>query len=170
VTDDIKDITTEVLALDAAATPGPWEIDELEVGENRPAVCTIDEVINILPVARLAAEVIADTDEADARLIARYRTAAPELARKVLNLQGVNELRAAQANLLMDELKKAQEENKHLREIVEALAEGNGGWSGECGWVGCNWADFGDFDKAEDHDPTCPWRRAVEYVQERSEG
>lgn len=55
------------------------------------------------------------------------------------------------------------EENKRLREIVEALA--SAAPLSSC-TEQCTVCSFDDWE----HDPTCPYRRAVEYVQERSEG
>ena len=69
----------DLRALSAAATPGPWEIDELEEGEDRPAVCTIDQSIDIFPVQRLAFTNMGD-DVADAELIVWLRNHADALA------------------------------------------------------------------------------------------
>lgn len=69
----------DLRALTDAATPSPWEIDELAEGENRPAVCTIDGAVDIFPVQRLAFTEMGD-DRADAELIVWLRNHADALA------------------------------------------------------------------------------------------
>lgn len=219
----MTDITTETLALDAAATPGPWRVAPLTDGE----VVMLTGPVEEWETGALTVD--------DARLCVRYRTLAPELAREVQRLEAENERledlyegeaqqiierqrmridRLGQAydaamvqvgiqkitieNLSDDviedlkaEIKRHHadferweatadkgarqiEENKRLREIVEALSakepidfshDTDGEEHTDCAL--CR-EDLCCIDSA--HDPACPYRLAVEYVQERSEG
>jgi len=88
----IEETAAEVLRLDQAATPGPWDSDGQHLwAPDRDGVCEVyyrDD----------------DKQEADADLIAAYRTAAPELAREVQRLRircrSLNELNAQASGLM----------------------------------------------------------------------
>ena len=81
-TDALLALATEVLALDKAAWPGPWQTvfpEILATDPRQTIVCTVSGA--------------ASNSEAqhDAALIARYRTLAPQLARAVAGLVKVAE-------------------------------------------------------------------------------
>jgi len=98
---EMSETVTEVLRLDAQATPGPWDEDGIYMGlRHLGKHCSDwyyrDSDGNLIEVPR----------ERDATMIAYYRTAAPALAREVQRLQGeVERLR-----VLVDYLREEEEE------------------------------------------------------------
>lgn len=101
---DTKDNVVEVLRLDAEATPGPWDY-WFEVGtrlgpDREHPIALVKQMRR----ARCPGAGGAGVD-ADAALIACYRTAAPVLAREVQRLRGEVE----QLCVLVDYLREEEE-------------------------------------------------------------
>lgn len=78
----IEETAAEVLRLDAAGTPGPREAEADAIFDRSG-----DGVCEVRAWSSTAWRRTRVTDEANASLIATYRTAAPELAREVQRLQ-----------------------------------------------------------------------------------
>lgn len=115
-----KTLAEEVLRLDQAATPGPWETP---FGDGALAACQAPtESLLALDVDGMA---VVGTF-ADAALIAAYRTAAPELAREVLQLQesleSSREGRKMECDELERQLRQCQGELLILRTAAQRAA------------------------------------------------
>lgn len=107
----IEEIASEVLRLDQAATPGPWEAEADAIFDRSG-----DGVCEVRAWSSTAWRRTRVTDEANASLIATYRTAAPELAREVQRLQAAAEDRERQHKAALDTLRM---ERDHARMRVD---------------------------------------------------
>lgn len=79
-----KEVAEEVLRLDAAATPGPWEAEGDAIFDRSG-----DGVCEVRAWSSTSWRRTRVADEANASLIAAYRTAAPDLAREVQRLRAL---------------------------------------------------------------------------------
>lgn len=80
-----EDLIEEVLRLDGEATPGPWEQGRMvDAGDDGPEIIAAAEGDMVRGVCDCGFD--SSNAARDARLIATYRTACPELAREVERL------------------------------------------------------------------------------------
>ena len=118
---NIEQTIAEVLRLDAEATQGPWDY-WFEVGTRLgPSREHPVALVKQLHHARCPGGVRGAGVDADAALIAHYRTAAPALARELQRLRAEIQPRIERSIAFQDAMEEAEAERDEARAEVERL-------------------------------------------------